>query len=87
MDAESFEKWFQKKFVPEDWFFLKEKKLPQKVVLLLDNAPFHPNDGRPWSHHGQVFSPHCHIYNAAHRRRRCGCITKTTLLNWHSQNS
>jgi hypothetical protein len=26
------------------WVFLKEKGLPQKAVLLLDNAPSHPSE-------------------------------------------
>jgi len=38
-----FEEWFEKKFVPCVTKFLKEKGGPIKAILLLDNAPSHPN--------------------------------------------
>jgi hypothetical protein len=41
MDREIFENWFHTHFVPQVKAFLKERGLPQKVVLLLDNAPSH----------------------------------------------
>jgi hypothetical protein len=44
MNQEAFENWSHKHFVPEVWAFLKERALPQKVVLLLDNAPCHTRD-------------------------------------------
>ncbi|XP_046397787.1 jerky protein homolog-like [Ischnura elegans] len=43
MDREIFEYWFHSKFVPQVRLFLKDKGLPPKAVLLLDNAPSHPN--------------------------------------------
>ena len=44
MDMDIFEDWFKKKWVPEVQAFLKNKGLPQKTVLLLDNALYHPNE-------------------------------------------
>jgi len=44
MNREIFEDWFKKKWVPEVQSFLKNKGLPQKAVLLLDNAPSHPHE-------------------------------------------
>lgn len=37
-----FSDWFHKKFVPQVKAHLAEKKLPQKALLLMDNAPTHP---------------------------------------------
>lgn len=42
MSQEIFSEWFHKKFVPEVKAHLAEKKLPQKALLLMDNAPTHP---------------------------------------------
>jgi hypothetical protein len=44
MDREVFENWFHKHFLPEVRAFLKERRLPQKAVLLIDNAPSHPKE-------------------------------------------
>ena len=44
MDKKIFEDWFKTKWVPEVRDFLKSKGLPQKAVLLLENAPSHPNE-------------------------------------------
>jgi DDE superfamily endonuclease len=44
MNREIFEDWFKTKWVPEVTDFLKSKGLPQKAVLLIDNAPSHPNE-------------------------------------------
>ncbi|XP_060616128.2 jerky protein homolog-like isoform X3 [Anolis sagrei] len=43
MTSEIFKDWFLKEFVPSTEKFLKEKDLPRKAVLLLDNAPTHPD--------------------------------------------
>jgi hypothetical protein len=44
MDRELFSEWFNNVFVPEVANYLKDKNLPQKAILLLDNAPSHPSD-------------------------------------------
>jgi hypothetical protein len=44
MDREICEYCFHKHFVPEVQAFLKESGLPQKVLLLLDNVPSHPQE-------------------------------------------
>lgn len=44
MGREISENCFQKMFLPGVRSLLKEKGLPQKVVLLLYNAPSHPNE-------------------------------------------
>lgn len=44
MDADLFKKWFFDEFVPNVETFLRNQNLPRKAVLLLDNAPCHPND-------------------------------------------
>nr|XP_024218404.1 jerky protein homolog-like [Halyomorpha halys] len=44
MDRELFSEWFNNVFVPEVANYLKDKNLPQKAILLLDNAPSHPTD-------------------------------------------
>jgi hypothetical protein len=43
MNRDIFKEWFDKKFVPQVHDHLKSKGLPEKAVLLLDNAPSHPN--------------------------------------------
>lgn len=42
MTQDLFTKWFKEQFIPEVRAFLKKKKLPFKVLLVLDNAPVHP---------------------------------------------
>jgi hypothetical protein len=41
MNTQIFTLWFQKEFVPLVKKFLKEKGLPEKAILLVDNAPSH----------------------------------------------
>nr|XP_016847311.1 PREDICTED: jerky protein homolog-like isoform X1 [Anolis carolinensis] len=43
MTREIFKDWFFKEFVPSTEKYLKENGLPRKAVLLLDNAPTHPD--------------------------------------------
>ncbi|XP_050298400.1 jerky protein homolog-like [Anthonomus grandis grandis] len=42
MTAGIFKEWFKEIFVPEVRKFLKKHGLPEKALLLLDNAPSHP---------------------------------------------
>jgi hypothetical protein len=44
MDREISDNLFCKHFVPEVQAFLKERGLPLKAVLLIDNDPSHPRD-------------------------------------------
>jgi hypothetical protein len=44
MNSEIFKLWFDNDFVPQVRKYLKSNDLPQKAVLLLDNAPSHPNE-------------------------------------------
>ena len=44
MDTDLFSSWFHKKFVPQLSEWLRKKGLPKKAVLLIDNAPCHPDD-------------------------------------------
>ncbi|KAM6459279.1 jerky protein homolog-like [Liasis olivaceus] len=43
MTSEILKDWFFKEFVPSTEKFLKENDLPRKAVLLVDNAPMHPD--------------------------------------------
>lgn len=43
MSSEIFKEWFFKEFVLSTEKFLKENNLPRKAVLLIDNAPTHPD--------------------------------------------
>lgn len=43
MDAALFKNWFFEQFVPKTEKFLKKNRLPRKALLLLDNAPSHPD--------------------------------------------
>lgn len=43
MDREIFHKWFHNDFVPQVRSFLAGRGIEQKAVLLLDNAPSHPD--------------------------------------------
>ena len=60
MDRDIFENWLKKKWVPEVQAFLKNKELPQKAVLLLDNAP-HRNESVLKTNDGlisyEIFAP------------------------------
>lgn len=42
MTQEVFQEWYSESFVPSVKDFLKQNKLPLKAILLLDNAPGHP---------------------------------------------
>lgn len=44
MDQTIFSDWFHKHFVPKVRAHLAEKQLPQKALLLMDNAPTHPTN-------------------------------------------
>lgn len=44
MDKNIFKKWFFESFVPETKKYLKEKNLPPKAILTLDNAGSHPDE-------------------------------------------
>lgn len=44
MSSDLFQTWFFEKFVPSVEKFLKKQGLPRKAILLLDNAPSHPNE-------------------------------------------
>ncbi|CAG9831435.1 unnamed protein product [Diabrotica balteata] len=50
-----FKDWFHEKFIPEVNIYLKKEKLPQKAVLLLDNAGAHPNQATLRSDNGNFF--------------------------------
>ncbi|KOC61255.1 Jerky protein homolog-like, partial [Habropoda laboriosa] len=43
MDSNLFRKWFREDFAPTTKNFLKQKNLPCKARLLLDNSPSHPD--------------------------------------------
>lgn len=55
MDRAIFKEWFDKKFVPQVKTHLQSLGLPQKAVLLLDNAPSHPPELTLKSSDGQIF--------------------------------
>ncbi|XP_071943866.1 jerky protein homolog-like [Antedon mediterranea] len=44
MDSTIFKKWFFENFVPRARCFCRENNIPEKIVLLLDNAPAHPSE-------------------------------------------
>ena len=54
MDSTIFKKWFHEKFVPLYRKTLKEKGLAPKAVLVLDNAPFHPDTESLSSDDGEI---------------------------------
>jgi hypothetical protein len=63
MDRENFENLSYKHFVPEVLAFLKEKRISQKALLLLDNAHSHPKDRVLTSDESlslKIFFPQCH---------------------------
>ena len=43
MDVKLFEEWVFQEFIPSVRKYLQERKLPEKALLLLDNAPAHPS--------------------------------------------
>lgn len=46
MNSTIFKTWFDEKFVPDVTQFLESKNLPRRAILLMDNAPSHPNNLR-----------------------------------------
>ncbi|XP_055308293.1 jerky protein homolog-like, partial [Sitodiplosis mosellana] len=54
MEQEIFAEWFKKVFIPLVRQELKSKNLPPKAVLLLDNAPTHPEAGSLQSDDGNI---------------------------------
>ncbi|XP_045464221.1 jerky protein homolog-like [Harmonia axyridis] len=56
MDRVIFKKWFFEKFIPQVGDYLQENNLPPKAVLLLDNAPSHPDVEQLKSADGNIFA-------------------------------
>jgi hypothetical protein len=75
----------QKMFLPGVQSLLKEKALPQKVVLLLDNAPSHPNESTMTSNNGLVKFLTPHVTSTIQSTDESDC-NETTLRGWLSQN-
>lgn len=55
MDRVIFKQWFFQKFIPQVRAYLQENNLPPKAVLLLDNAPSHPDVEQLKSADGNIF--------------------------------
>lgn len=55
MNRAIFSDWFYKKFIPRVRSFMAENNLPQKALLLLDNAPSHPHKSTLKSDDGNIF--------------------------------
>jgi hypothetical protein len=55
MNRAIFKEWFDTKFVPQVCGHLQSKDLSEKAVLLLDNAPSHPNESFIKSEDGKIF--------------------------------
>ncbi|PNF43064.1 Jerky protein homolog-like [Cryptotermes secundus] len=55
MNRAIFKEWFDFKFVPQVRDHLKSQGLPEKAVLLIDNAPSHPNESLLRSDDGNIF--------------------------------
>ena len=54
MDSSIFKKWFFEKFIPKCRVGLRELGVPQRALLLLDNAPSHPDVEMLSSDDGQI---------------------------------
>ena len=54
MDSQLFEDWFRREFVPSVRRHLHDQGLPEKAILLLDNAPAHPDTDAMQSQDGQI---------------------------------
>ncbi|XP_053960459.1 jerky protein homolog-like [Anastrepha ludens] len=54
MASAIFKQWFHESFVPQVTSFLKEKALPIKALLLIDNASSHPNEAELTTENGQI---------------------------------
>ena len=55
MDSSIFSDWFKLKFVPQCHKALKNRGLPDSAVLLVDNAPSHPDVDLLQSDEGKIF--------------------------------
>ena len=55
MDSSIFSDWFKLKFVPQCRKALKDRGLPDSAVLLVDNAPSHPDVDLLQSDEGKIF--------------------------------
>lgn len=55
MTCNIFENWFFQQFVPEVRNFLRTQNLPEKALLLLDNAPSHPSAEELKTSDGHIF--------------------------------
>ena len=90
MDMDIFEDWFKKKWVPEVQAFLKNKGLPQKAVLLLDNAPSHPNESVLKTNDGlivtKILPPNVTSFIQP-MDHGCYIINETSLSSKSSENS
>lgn len=53
MNGNIFKNWFFEIFVPTTKTFLKQKKLSEKAVLFIDNAPCHPSENE--LRNGEIF--------------------------------
>ncbi|XP_036339760.1 jerky protein homolog-like [Rhagoletis pomonella] len=56
MTSTIFKERFHESFVPQVELFLKEKNLPIKALLLIDNAPSHPNEAELATENGRIFA-------------------------------
>jgi len=54
MDSKIFQQWFFEEFVPATTKYLRERGLPIKALLLLDNAPSHPSSGLLQTEDGNI---------------------------------
>ncbi|XP_053964152.1 uncharacterized protein LOC128867080 [Anastrepha ludens] len=54
MTSAIFKQWFHESFVPQVTSLLNEKALPVKALLLIDNAPSHPNEAELTTENGQI---------------------------------
>ena len=54
MDSSIFSEWFKEKFVPQCSKALKDRGLPESAILLVDNAPSHPNVNVLQSDDGEI---------------------------------
>lgn len=75
MNREVFTDWFKTRFIPEVHQHLGSTGLPQKAVLLLDNAPSHPNEDILKSEDGNIcvkylLPPNVTAFNSANGSRR-----------------
>lgn len=54
MNCDIFKRWFDNNLVPKVQKYLKSKGLPEKAVLLINNAPSHPSELK--STYGKIFA-------------------------------